>query len=163
MAFWHEQPASVAVVGGDFDSLWRASDSARRRFGFATDFADRRSGRLQTQPKTGAVLLEVWHDEQRTIADVAESSLATVRRSVRFDVSRSDGEVVAVPRVVVERLARRGDTFRRAEDDPAKPGFGWYATGRDVALEATLANRMAKEAGGTIRRADEDVLATLRR
>ncbi|MEM1013788.1 MAG: hypothetical protein AAGI46_16400 [Planctomycetota bacterium] len=163
IAYWHEQPASVAVVADDYDTLWSAADNARRRFGFTVDFSDHRGGLLRTQPRTGGQWFEVWRDEQRTLPDVAEASLSTVRRSVQFDFVRDGSASRVEPRVVVEKLAVRGDTFRRAEDDPAKPRFGWHAAGRDTALEATLANRIAKRTGGTIVRADSAVVDSLRR
>jgi len=167
LAFWAERPASARVVGTDYAALWNAAEEACSRFGFPRATTDYRGGLLTTQPTISPQFFEVWHDELRAAEDVAESSLATVRRRIRFEFSRTrDGRYMSEPKVIVERLSlaeRRitnaidyrgalgpGTEQRFGPSGTAAPGSYWYAIGRDADLEASLANRMAQRAEGRI-------------
>ena len=112
---------------------------------------------------------EIWRDELRSAEDVAESSLATIRRRLRFEFARTrDGRFYVEPKVLVERMAlveRRitnafdyrgtlgpGQQQRFGPEDrgQAQPGRYWYAIGRDADLEHSLADRIADRAGGRV-------------
>lgn len=161
--FWLDRPAVVRVEARDYARLWQAAEGAHRRFGFERSTSDYRGGLLTTEPRDGGQFFEPWRDELRTPPAVLESSLASVRRRVRFDFGQTDdGRFWVEPRVVVERLAsgeRRlteaGD-FTRAlgagrqhrQSAEGKARYGWYPTGRDHALERSLANRIAGRSAG---------------
>ena len=48
-------------------------------------------------------------------------------------------------------------------DEDRDTRFGWYATGRDVELERSIANRIAGDADAALINASEDVTRRLRR
>jgi hypothetical protein len=167
LAYWAERPASARVVAPVYADLWEATEDACRRFGFAPATTDYRGGLLTTEARISPQFFEFWHDELRAAEDVAESSLATVRRRLRFEFSRTrDGRYVVEPKVIVERLSLAERRITNAVDyrgalgpgtqqrfgpaGTAAPGSYWYAIGRDAELEASLANRMAERAEGRV-------------
>lgn len=158
-AYWLRQPATEAVTHGDYDQLWEACRSAARWRGFRVDRTDYRGGVMVTYPLVSRQFFEVWRRDVVTLPDLAESSLATVRRIVRFEIEkRDDGSFACVPKVLVERYAqterRITSVTQYRESFSSEPGVlgsrerdkginvpvtYWYATGRDDALERELA------------------------
>jgi hypothetical protein len=165
-AYWNRQPGTERVEARDFDRLWRASEETARDFGFELDRLDYRNGVITTVPLTSKQFFEVWRNDVATIPDMANSSLATYRRTLRFDIEKTpDGRFAAVPRVVVERYARAEQPItssvylrnafrterrrqslgtRESDRGVALPRQYWYATGRDEALEENVARRVQK-------------------
>ena len=165
--YWLRQPAVATVESADFEALWRASEESARHFGFTPDRLDFRGGVITTQPLTSKQFWELWRNDVATIEDVANSSLATYRRTLRFDIDRTPaGGYVATPRVVIERYARSEqpisasvylrNAFRTQRNSRAwgsretdrgiqLPRQYWYATGRDEALERNVASEMRKQ------------------
>ena len=158
-AYWIAQPATEAVTHSDYDALWEAARSTARWRGFRIDRQDYRGGVLMTHPLASKQAFEVWRKDVVTLPGVAESTLATVRRIVRFDIAeQEDGTYACVPKVVVERYAqterRITSVTQYRESFSTEEGmFGsrerdkgvnipvnyWYAIGRDAALERDLA------------------------
>ena len=158
-----QAPAENTITAGNFDRLWRAcADDARDRQ-FVIDRQDYRNGVLTTEPLVSAQFFEPWRRDAITSDAVAESSLATIRRTIRFTFTRhDDGTFSAVPHVVVERYssAERRITsamhyrsaFRRTmatgtrETDRGVqlPARYWYRIGNDPALERDLAEAVRK-------------------
>ena len=142
--------------------MWDACRGAARWRGFRVDRMDYRGGLMITHPLTSKQFFEVWRRDVATLPDLAESTLATMRRIVRFEiVKRDDGTYACVPKVLVERYAqterRITSVTQYRESFSGEPGvFGsrerdkgvnvpdvyWYATGRDEALERELAEGM---------------------
>ena len=161
------QPTGPTVVATDFPRLWDACEDVAREFGFALDRQDRRGGVITTVPLISSQFFEVWRSDVQTIEDVAESSLATYRRMLRFDIRRrADDTFAATPSVVVERYSqaeqpitssaylrhafrsRRGRPpvgSREADRGIFLPQRYWYATGEDHALEEAVAERLARK------------------
>ena len=170
-AYWYDQPGAASVSGNDFDMLWRAAEEAARHFGFRPDRLDFRAGVLTTEPLVSKQWFEFWRNDVATLDDLADSSIATHRRTLRFDFARADdGAYIATPRVVIERYAqserpisaavRLRHAFRnprprdRAYGTPESdrrillPRQYWYAAGRDQALEREVARELARRANG---------------
>ena len=159
-AFWADDPAAASARADDYAALWSAADEARRHFGFTAALSDYRGGLLTTEPKISPQFFEFWHQELRTPEAVAESSLATIRRRMRFEFSRAPGGgFVVEPKVFVERLSLAERRITSAMEyrgtlgpgrqqqfgpaAPAGPAKYWYAVGRDEELERTLAQRIS--------------------
>ena len=158
--YWVNRPAAASVVSNDFTPLWRACRGAVIGSSFTVDRVDFRGGVMTSLPLISRQFFELWRHDVGTPYGVAESSLDTVRRTVRFEVRRrDDGRYEAVPKVVVERfslaerritsVARFAEMFttEQVEGSRSKDRFGgdvpdmyWYASGRDYALERRLAN-----------------------
>lgn len=170
-AYWLNQPATSTATGADFDALWSAAeDAARARF-FPIDRRDRRLGVMTTEPVVSAQWFEPWRRDAIEPDALADSSLATIRRTIRFEFERrDDGAFVVAPRVLVERYAqaevrvtsvvlyrsvfRLGRTtdltpYGTKETDRGifLPNRYWYAVGRDHALEQALADEIQRRAG----------------
>jgi hypothetical protein len=165
--YWLKKPAVARVEAKNFDALWRGCEEAARHFGFVLDRQDFRGGVITTQPLTSKQFWELWRNDVATFQDVANSSLATYRRTLRFDVEKTGaGGYVAEPRVVIERFSRTEqpitssvylrNAFRTqrhsrnwgtAETDRGVqlPRQYWYATGRDYVLEKDVAREVSKQ------------------
>ena len=121
---------------------------------------------MATYPQVSKQFFEFWRNDVGTLAGVMESTLATVRRSVRLEVRRlPNGAYEAVPVVIVERYSqaeRRVTSVARYTEvfafDPAEQGSRtrdrlgadlpvtyWYATGRDRALERQIAEDVRRD------------------
>jgi len=154
----------TSIVHDNFDQLWDACERAARARLFPIERTDYRAGVLTTRPVISKQFFELWRTDAVTAGDVAESSLATIRRTVRFDIQLTpDGMYRATPSVLVERYSaaeRRitsayfyRSTFRRQatqahgtrESDRGVylPGRYWYELGHDAALERELAEDVA--------------------
>ena len=157
--YWLNQPPVALVVHDDFDELWNACRWVTRARSFTVDRSDFRSGLLTSFPQVSKQFFEFWRNDAGTLPAVMESSIATVRRTVRFELRRrEDGEYEAVPRVLVERyslaerrvtsVARYAEIFtiENVEGSRARDKLGgdlpdayWYAVGRDTPLELQMA------------------------
>jgi hypothetical protein len=161
-SFWMDHPSNAAITADDFDRLWNAAERAAKDHHFVLDRMDRRAGLITTRPLLSKQLFEVWRNDVPRLIDQAESTLATMRRTARFEISRSDsGQYELIAKVLVERLSMEEqrvtavidyqNTFNkpyRDEDREAQgkhyPPVYWYATGRDDALERELVNAIRK-------------------
>jgi hypothetical protein len=165
--YWLRRPAVATIEADDFEQLWRACEASARHFGFTLDRLDYRGGVITTQPLTSKQFWEVWRNDVTTLSDAANSSLATYRRTLRFDIEKTPaGGYVATPRVVIERYARAEqpitssvylrNAFRTQRNSRAwgtretdrgvqLPRQYWYATGRDEELEKDVASETRKQ------------------
>ena len=165
-AYWLRQPAVATVRSNNFDALWNACEEAARHFGFVLDREDFRAGVVTTDPLTSKQFFEIWRNDVATAEDLANSSLATYRRTLRFDIDKEkSGGYVASPRVVIERYSRteqpisasvylrnafrtqrksRAWGSRETDRGVQLPRQSWYATGRDEAIEKRIAAEVSK-------------------
>jgi hypothetical protein len=158
-SYWLNQPPVASADFNDFDRLWRACRRATEGASFTIDRVDFREGRLTTLPLVSKAAFMFWRNDVASAADAAEGMLSTIRRTVRWDITKQeDGSFRATPSVVIERYAmteRRltsamqyqeifSDEHKvegsRAQDEGLAPvDVYWYATGRDRNLEKRLA------------------------
>lgn len=157
IGYWMDRPATATVVDRDYDRLWKACEQAAASRHFALDRRDYRNGILTTRPLLAGQLLEFWRRDVPDAYSVAEANLASIRRTIQFEIVEVDGQYEARPKVVVERHAtpqrrmtagvlNRSVSSRAAatsynDFDPnvALPPDYWYAVRRDETLEANLA------------------------
>ena len=156
-------PAENTITASSFDRLWRACADVARDRQFVIDRQDYRGGVLTTEPLVSAQFFEPWRRDAITADAVAESSLATIRRTIRFAFTRGDnGTFSVVPQVVVERYSsaerritnamlyrnvfkRTTATGTRESDRGVQlPARYWYRIGNDPALEADLARELRR-------------------
>src|SRR5438034_1482151 len=107
-SYWLSLPATSAVEAKDFDQLWNACEDSARHFGFILDRLDRRAGLITTQPLVSKQFFEFWRPDVVTGDDLADSSIATYRRTLRFqleklDGGKSGGGYRASPSILIER------------------------------------------------------------
>jgi hypothetical protein len=168
-SYWLDQPAPANAQADDFQRLWSASEDVARDFLFRLDRQDFRAGLLTTRPMVSAQWFEPWRRDVRTAKDRNESSLATIRRTIRFEFAQEaeGGAYRVTPKVLVERqsMAEQRITssvvyqqyFRRPlrpQDRPRGtresdvgiylPNRYWYPIGRDQAFEKALAEAIQK-------------------
>ncbi len=160
--YWWHQPPVASADGADFQRLWDACEAeAHARF-FLVDREEYRLGLLTTAPMISKQIFEPWRTDAVTPHDATESTLATIRRTVRFEIARrDDGSYRMVPKVLVERYAsaeRRlaisqyqqafssprtfADSPDLSGDTTVKDAVAdyWYPLHRDPALERDLAD-----------------------
>jgi len=164
--YWLRKPAVASVSDGDFNRLWGACRRAVQSRSFVVDRVDLRDGVMTTFPTVSKQIFEPWRNDAGSFPAVLESTIGTVRRSVRVQVvRRDDGTYEATPKVVVERYEqaeRRVTSVARYTEvlgvDPAQQGTRerdrlgadlpvayWYALGRDEPLERQIADDVRRD------------------
>ncbi len=168
-ATWYARPAAASVSSSEFDALWQACIKASRGRGFTPDQHNFRGGVLTTLPLISKQAAELWKSDVITTDDLANSSLSTLRRTIRFQIRHlENGSYGCEPKVLVERFSmvehritsatQYRDIFtlspqdiRREKDrerDPtmalSTPPLYWYPIGRDTALERAVADDVAR-------------------
>jgi hypothetical protein len=156
--YWLAQPPNASVTHDNYEEMWQACIEAARYRGFKPDLPNYREGILTTQPLVSKQIFEVWRRDVATINDQVESTLATTRRIIRFEISRGpDDTFTCVPKVLVEHYAaaerritaiqRYREAFSLTNVQGSKerdrgidiPPEYWYTTGRDAVMEKQLA------------------------
>ena len=164
--YWWGRPPVASADAADFQRAWEACRAELRGRLFRVDREEYRLGLMSSEPMTSKQGFEPWRSDAVTAHDVDESTLATIRRTVRFEVAKTDGGGYrVVPKVLVERFAsaeRRltaisqyhqafsgprafADTADQSGTGLAEnaPGEYWYALHRDPELERDLATSIA--------------------
>ena len=147
------------VIHADYEALWNACEAAAKARLFPIQRTDYRAGVLTTEPVVSKQAFEIWRNDVVAASDVIESSLATIRRTIRFEIEPTDdGRFRAIPSVLVERysaaerritstafyrsLFRRNAVRARGTRESDRgiilPGHYWYELGYDAALEREL-------------------------
>ena len=154
-------PANMPSASStDFNALWKACEKSLVARNFRIDRRDYRSGVLTTYPLISKQIFEPWRTDTLGAKAVAESTLATIRRTVRieFALDEAEGTYTATPFVDIERYTNAGrritstamyrSAYRRTEARGSReadqgltmPSRYWYSLGNDPTLEAALAN-----------------------
>jgi hypothetical protein len=159
--FWYAKPARANATCGNYAALWRSAIGVVHADGFAVDRMEYRGGLLTTKPLISAQIFEPWKRDVGDLHGIVQSTIATVRRTIHFDLRRlPDGSYAAFPKVLIERhsLAERRitsvteylDVFaadRPLDQTMTEEGVPlvadyWYAVGRDYAMERKLSNQL---------------------
>ena len=167
--YWLSQPATSSVTHDNYDELWEACKGVIRWRGFQVDRQNYREGVLTTTPLVSKQLFEPWRRDVATIGDMTESTLATMRRIVRFEIARNpDGTFTCVPKVLVQRYTsterritsitkyRESFSIETAQGNKETdkgidlPVEYWYTTGRDAQLEKRLADGVQSRVRGMV-------------
>lgn len=163
-SYWLSQPDTALARDEDFNKLWSACEDVARDYLFKLDRQDFRSGVLTTQPMVSSQWFEPWRRDNHAIYDVEESSFASIRRTIRFEFTKTpDAGWQASPKVLVERqtiaetritsVVLYRSVFTVPRSSSARP-FGtresdqgiylpsryWYPLRRDTAFERVLAS-----------------------
>lgn len=156
--------ASPSVSSRDFDALWKALEKSLEARMFRIDRRDYRAGILTTHPLISKQFFEFWRRDTLGADDVAESTLNTMRRTVRIEIAHDEttGVYTAMPHVEIERYSDAGrrltsaamyrTAFKRTEarGTPERDrGINlqsryWYTVGSDERLEAALVESTQK-------------------
>ncbi len=164
--YWWNQPGVVHVSCPDFQKLWDACKGELYVRLFPIDREQYRDGLLTSEPVISKQFFEFWRTDAVDVHDVAESSLATIRRTIHFEVSRrDDGTYDVVPKVLVERfqsterrltaITQYHESFtgpRVSMDAPDESGVPfaaeyWYPVRRDSLLEKDMAESIRRRLG----------------
>jgi hypothetical protein len=157
-AHWLAQPATASATHDNYEELWQACIEAARYRGFQPALLDYREGILTTDPVVSKQIFEPWRRDVVTLRDQVESTLATMRRIVRFEITReSENQFRCVPKVLVDHYAaterritaieryREAFSIETAQGSKERdrgidiPVEYWYTVGRDAAMEKQLA------------------------
>ncbi len=156
--YWYDQPANVHVPARDYDRLFAACQKAAHGYFFKVDRTDYREGVITTHPNTSAQFFELWRPDNSTYHDIMQSSLGTMRRTIRIEIEpQVDGSFLATPKVLVERetvVGRRVTAVVKYRESMIGNAGGspetalmkdaavkyWYAVGRDPQLERRVAD-----------------------
>jgi hypothetical protein len=165
--YWYAQPSPASAVYDSFATLFKTCENVCRDFGFKIDRVDYRTGILTTEPLESAQFFEPWRADVQRYRDSRNATVASIRRTARFEFKRNDdGTFEVSPKVLLEREANQERRITnvalykgsyRAEDPRDLPsgtketdeGFDypphyWYSVGRDPSLEIKLAKEVSK-------------------
>lgn len=164
--YWLDKPATSHATASSFDPLFKACETEVRYRLFLIDRQDFRLGLLTTQPMVSKQFFEIWRSDAVTVPDISDSSLATVRRTVFFQLQHlPNGQFIAEPKVLVERFTSvehhltaineyhsafsgpRPTGTAEGDLSAAVPTEYWYPVGRDPALERSLAESIQNRVG----------------
>jgi hypothetical protein len=163
--YWWTQPGVATVSHPDFEKLWGACKAELYGRLFTVDREEYREGLLTSEPLVSKQIFEFWRPDVITLHDQAESSLATIRRTVHFEVTRQpDGTYQAIPKVLIERFASEErrltaiTQYHQAFSGPRvtdiTPDQGkhmateyWYPLRRDTDLEKVMAESIQHQLG----------------
>ena len=164
--YWLTQPAIASVSGRDFYRLWNACRAEVHDRFFLIDREEFREGTLSTAPMISKMYFEIWRRDAVTPDEIAQSSLASIRRSVWIELKKQpDGTFIAQPKVLVERYASaerrltniyeyhaafsgpRVTGSSEADQGQIIPADYWYSIGRDAPLEKDLAAAIQRRLG----------------
>ena len=143
------------LAGGSFDATWEASVDVLHRYGFKIARESRLEFLIETEPMVGSGCLEPWFGDSVGKANRLESTLQSIRRRVLVRVSphEAGGYLVGV-----EAIKEKEDVAGQVANSPGLASTqqyresgrdlnevigqtapsGWYAVGRDFALEQHL-------------------------
>jgi len=147
----------------DFNALWKACEKSLVARNFRIDRRDFRAGILTTYPLISKQIFEPWRTDTLGASSVLESTLATIRRTVRVEFTHDEATdtYIATPFVTIERYTNAGrritstamyrSAYRRTEARGSReadqglsmPSRYWYSLGNDPALEAALVKSTA--------------------
>lgn len=140
------------VVDADREILWQICQTQLKKRGFELDLVDYRHGVIETYPHLSRQWFEFWCQDVVTVSDLLESSLHTMRRTVRLEVNpvlaeshrilcevsveRFSAENLVSTRAVRAREVFRGSGGRMPTLDDAgeTPMNEWVLIGEDNAL-----------------------------
>jgi hypothetical protein len=169
--YWLDQPAVASVENFQFQPLWDACEKTARSYLYELDREDYRLGLITTKPMVSKQLFEVWRKDAGTAREVLQDAAQTIRRTVRFEIERTDdGTFVMTPKVLMEResiLERRITSsvqYRTAFAGPPAPSreaveaetevlpvIYWTPIGRDTAMETKIAAEVRHRIKPTLR------------
>jgi hypothetical protein len=165
-SYWLNMPAAASVFCDDYDKLWVVCGDVARDELFTLDREDYRDGLLTTHPMISRQFFEFWRPDTGDTYGVVQNSLQSVRRSIEFHFDKLPGGYTVSPKVLIERLARENQRVsvsaqyqevfnsqiytsadRQAGAKAPDSASTWYATGRDLAMEAELAKIIQQRLG----------------
>lgn len=150
-SYWINMPGVAEVDSLYFQPLWDACEAVARNYGYQLDRTDFRLGLLTTRPMVSKEFLEPWRKDAGTSRDVLDASLATVRRTVRFEINNDGGTYRMTPKVLVERqtIVERRTTssaqYRTIFAGPAVPETKEAVTSEDTDLPKTYWTPYARD------------------
>jgi hypothetical protein len=163
---WMDKPATARISGTNYDRLWAACDAATRHYHFIPDVLNYRQGIMTSKPLVSKSAGEFWRNDVLDGDDLTKSTIATCRRTIRYDIEKtSDDRYEVGVKVLVERSSQferrvtTGIQFRdafgpyppsaefRSDDGAKQEAQYWYAVGRDETLEKALAQVIEEKLG----------------
>lgn len=139
----------------NFDNLWQASQYVLKKYQFALDIQDRRTGLISTEPMLGKQFFEFWRHDSTTRRDTSESTLQTIYRTAFVTISRKAMDQQSYKPTVVVTIDRSniGRTSIVAISDVYRMQFGQRVVKREREDREERARRvletMLKEATRT--------------
>jgi hypothetical protein len=147
-------PNPLPVAGGSHEYVWEQVVEVIHRYKFQIARENRLDGVIESQYKTGASLMEPWHEDSVGFDSRLESTLQSIRRRVVVTISPGQGGHLVNLQVFKELEDVRGlaanstggATFQ--ESTPLERDLnlvvgqttpsGWIAKGRDTDLEQVM-------------------------
>ncbi len=153
-------PNPLIVPSNDYEMVWRQTVAVVDEY-FEIAQENRLAGRIVTQPKIGATLLEPWLGDSVGFQERLESSLQTIHRFAIVTIKPAPGGGYAVEVQVRKELEDLAKPERQAGGravfindfpvnrtrevvGPVPLPLGWIPRGRDPKLERVILERLQR-------------------
>lgn len=90
-------PDLLRIDAGSYPEAFDAAMEASRINGLPLALRDRRSGVIETEPAFAASILEPWRDDNATLGQSLENTIAFQRRRARFEFAPAGAALPTVP------------------------------------------------------------------
>lgn len=150
----------VFVPANSQHAAWERTVDVLHDFHFPIARENRLDGVIETDYRTGSNVLEPWHDDSVGAANRWESTLQSIRRKVKVDLTPVEGGYL----VGVEALKEKEDVLGVAENTAGAATFrkntplernltpvvgqkgpsGWFPLGRDSDLEQAILDQLQR-------------------
>jgi hypothetical protein len=148
----------VFVPANSQHAAWEKAVDVLHDFHFPIARENRLDGVIETDYRVGSSLLEPWHGDSVGFTNRLESTLQSIRRRVKLDLTPVDGGYL----VGVEAIKEKEDLLGVAENTAGAATFrkntplernlttvvgqsapsGWYSLGRDADLEQAILQKL---------------------
>lgn len=148
----------LIVPTADFEAVWRETVTVLDEY-FDIRTENRLARTIVTDPVIGATLLEPWRGDSAGVGERLESTLQTIRRFARVEISPVPGRGYAVKVEVLKELEDLSKPDRQAAGravfnndfpvnrtreivGPVPVPLQWIPRGRDTRLEQVILQRI---------------------
>ena len=98
-------PGPLSVTGVNKTRVMSVAEDVLTQMRFTVEKADTEKGYIRTRPLRGGQLFEIWRKDNASAAQLAESSIHSIQRTVELNITESNAGVQVKCDVGVRRLS----------------------------------------------------------
>ncbi len=150
-------PNPFFVPSGSYEGVWERSVDVLHDYQFEIAREDELEGMIETQPKVGSGLIELWQQDSVGFEERLESSMQTIRRRAFLSITPTEGGHlvgVQVYKELEDGQSKSAESMSFRDYSPLQRDLdlevgrdvetGWLGRGRDPRLEQALLNRLQR-------------------
>ena len=160
-------PEPLSVAGANKTRVMSVAEDVLTQMRFTVEKADTEKGYIRTRPLRGGQLFEIWRKDNASAAQLAESSIHSIQRTVELNITESNAGVQVKCDVGVRRLSlpendhvaqsRAANMFtasstalqRLTVNEEQAQQMEWIELGPDPALETRILQLIQRRITGS--------------